>query len=275
MTRIPFLILPILLLTTTLGCTPEMGAVEAADALGQSARSANGINATQAPIEVSTDFTIGGGLEQTASQLRELWSTQVPCNQVTVDGNLLTVDWGTLDDGCTWNGHSYAGVTTVAVNRTDAEDLELEHTWIGFRNEDVQVDGGALVTWSAQERTRHVFTEHTWTAADEQVDVVGEHELGVRDPGEAFTLDGSRTWTGEQGDWHLEIRGIEARLQDPVPEAGSYTIEDPQGRLLEVSFARLDDATIEAVLSGVRGGELVYHVTGRGHFERVGSGLAR
>ena len=272
MTRTSALILPIVLLTTAIGCTQPMGPLQAADALGQSARSANGINATQAPIEVSTDFTIGSGLEQAASQLRELWSSQVPCNDVTVEGSLITVDWGTLEDGCTWNGRSYAGVTTLSVHRTDAEDLELEHTWIGFRNEDVQVDGGALVTWSAQERTRSVQTEHTWTADDETVDVVGEHTFGVRGAGEALTLDGTRTWSSDRGDWHLEVVGIEARLQDPLPEAGSYSVQDPEGRTLEVLFSRVDEDTIEAVLTGVRGGDLVYHVTGRGDFERVDEG---
>ena len=41
------------------GCGEGMGAFEAAAALQESARSGEGVSATQEPIEVSTDFTIG------------------------------------------------------------------------------------------------------------------------------------------------------------------------------------------------------------------------
>lgn len=251
------------------GCGEEMGIFEASAALEQSARSGEGTTATQEPIEVSTDFTLGAGLEQAAEELAVFWDSQAPCTEVTHTGATLTIDWGGLGDGCTYNGHSYAGLSAITVQRTDPTELQVLHEWTGFRNEDVQVDGDALVTWSSLARTHHVVTEHTWTATDgATADVVGEHEVGVRDDG-AFLLDGTRDWHAEGGDWHLDMVGIGFRLQDPLPEEGSYIVKNPAGKVLELAFARVDEDTIEAVLTGVRGGDLVYHVSRAGGYERV------
>lgn len=269
MTHAAKILLPAVVLLSAFGCVErEMGPVQAVGAFGEAARSNQGIQATQEPIEVSTDFTIGGAIEDAAAELRSFWQSQAPCNEVTRDGATTIIDWGELGDGCTWNGRSYAGLTEITVARTDAEELEVAHDWYGFHNEDVQVDGGAVVTWSAESMTRSVKTEHTWSRGDDTVDVEGAHVFGVRDRG-SFSLDGTRTWTTDEGTWDLTIEGVGFRLIDPAPETGVYTVTDPQGRVLDVSFDRLDEDTIEAVLSGVRGGELVYHITGYGQYERV------
>lgn len=269
MNRTAKILLPTLAILTSFGCVErEMGPLQAVSAFGEAARSNQGIQATQEPIEVSTDFTIGGALEDAAAELRSFWDSQAPCNEVTVDGATTTIDWGELGDGCNWNGRTYAGITEITVERTEAEELAVMHDWYGFHNEDVQVDGGALVTWSAEEMTRTVETAHTWSRDGDTVDVEGSHVFGVRDQG-SFSLDGKRTWTTDDGMWDLNVEGVGFRLVDPAPETGVYTITDPQGRVLDVSFDRVDDDTIEAVLSGVRGGDLVYHITGYGQYERV------
>ncbi|MCB9678315.1 MAG: hypothetical protein H6737_24650 [Alphaproteobacteria bacterium] len=261
--------LPAAVVFALVGCGEEMGPLEAANALGQAARSSEGTNATQEPIEVSTDFTIGAALEDAAAELQAFWDSQAGCNEVTRDGATTTIDWGELGDGCVYDGHTYAGLTAITVQRTDAEDLEVLHEWMGFHNEDVQVDGEALVTWSAQARTRHVTTEHTWTTTDgETADVQGDHEFGVREAG-GFSLDGVRDWQTDRGDWHLDMVDIGFRLQDPLPEEGSYIVTNPAGKVLTLAFSRFDDQTIEAVLTGVRGGDLVYHVGRFGDLERV------
>lgn len=262
--------LPAVVVFHLVGCGEEMGIFEAADALGQSARSGQGTTATQDAIEVSTDFTIGAGLEQAAEELRAFWDSQAPCTEATVQGSTLTLDFGELGDGCTFEGRTYAGVAAITVTATDAAELEVLHEWTGFHNEDVQVDGDALVTWSAAARTRRVTTEHTWTTMDgETADVTGDHEVAVRDDDTGFVLDGVRDWRTDGGDWHLDMEDIGFRLQDPLPEEGRYVVTNPRGKVLTLGFSRLDEQTIEAVLTGVRGGDIVYHVGPTGDLERV------
>src|SRR5690348_13873537 len=107
MRAIPFLVL-------AAGCfeTEEMGVLEALDALDQVNRSGRGDQATSEAIEVSTDFTIGGALEDAAATIAEFWESQADCTKVTWEGATTTVDYGTLDDACTFHGRTYAGIAT-------------------------------------------------------------------------------------------------------------------------------------------------------------------
>lgn len=262
-------ILPLLLLAPLAGCfeTEEMGVLEALSALGEVDRSARGEQATADVIEISTDFTIGGALEAAAQAVADFWESQAPCTTVTVEGAVTTVDYGSLDDACTWRGRTYAGVNTITVQSTTAGELEVLHDWNGFTNGDVTVDGGATVTWSGLDATRTVVTDHTWTGADgETVDVHGEHVSGRIDEAvpvwdSGFTLDGTRDWTGEDGGtWTLEMAGLELRLLDPAPQAGTVDLVDPEGKALTIVYSRVDEDTIQAVLQGVRGGDRVYHI---------------
>jgi hypothetical protein len=43
----------------------------------------------------------------------------------------------------------------------------------------------------------------------------------------------------------------------------------PSGRSLRITYDRVDDDTLSATLSGVRGGERVYHVTRLGAVEEA------
>lgn len=255
----------------SLGCGErEMGPLEALAALQQSARSSQGAVATQEPIEVSTEFTIGAGLEAAAAELQAFWESQADCNEVTRDGTTTWIDWGELGDGCEHRGRTYAGLTGVTVTRADGEGVEVEHEWLGFHNEDVRVDGGAVVTWSGASRSRRVVTDHTWTTLDgETADVRGEHEVAARDDGTGFTLVGERDWDTDGGTWRLDLQDIGFRLQDPLPETGRYVVTSPENKTLTIAFDRVDESTIEAVLTGVRGGDLVYHVSRSGSFDRV------
>jgi hypothetical protein len=165
-------------------------------------------------------------------------------------------------------------LTTVEVVNTTSGELEATHGWVGFQNEDVMVDGGALVTWSGQDLTRRVETEHTWTDLDDgtMVDVLGDHIFGYLDEGAGllggFTLEGTRSWSGESGDWDLDMADVEARLIDPVPQAGTFTVTDPEGRALEIAYERVDDTTIQATITGTRQ-PLVFHINALGGTELV------
>jgi len=268
--------LPVLALLS--GCTTDqMGVLEALDTLEAVNQSARGEQATAEVIEVSTDFSIGEALEAYAQAIADFWQSQAPCTTVTVEGNVVTIDYGTLDDTCEWNGHTYAGVNTITVQSTTPGELEVLHGWNGFTNGDVQVDGGAKVTWSGEDLTRRVETEHTWTdlATEAQIDVVGDHVTGRIDDEvpvweSGFTLEGTRDWTDDAEDtWSLEAAGIEWMLIDPAPQAGTVDVLAPSGRKLTIVYARVDEDTISATLVGVRGGDRVYHISRLGTVEEA------
>jgi hypothetical protein len=258
--------LPLALVT---GCDAagEMSGLEALAALGSVDQSARGEQATTEVVEVSTDFTIGDALESAAQAIADFWQSQAPCTEVTLAGNVLTVDYGTLDDACSWNGRTYAGVNSLTFASTTPGELEVLHDWSGFSDGEVTVDGGATVTWSGEDQTRRVQTEHTWTAVDDgaTVDVVGDHVTGPIDASvpwwqSGFTLDGDRAWTLDGDEWSLVMNGLEWRLVDAAPELGSIDVVAPNGKTLSIVYARVDEGTISATLVGVRGGDRVYHI---------------
>jgi len=261
------------LFALTAGCdSGQMTKLQALDALQRSSESSRGETATSEPIEVSTDFTIGEGLAAAAEELAAWWDSQAPCTEVSTVGTVTTLDFGDLSDNCTYNGHTYAGLVDIEVQLNSLTQAEVHHGWTGFTNGDVTVDGGALVTWDWDDTlTRSVQTEHTWTdnAEGDTVDVVGAHTFGLLDPAgvdvwQGMSLEGERTWTDDSGDWVLDMSEVEFRLQDPVPQAGVWTLTSPEDKELVLTFARLDAATIEAVVTGVYGGDIVYHVTALG-----------
>jgi len=263
------------------GCTDSGGmtGLEALDALQEVNQSARGQQATSGPIEISTDFTIGDAIESAAQTIAEFWESQADCTEVTVEGNTATIDYGVLNDPCVYSGYTYAGVNTVTVESTAASELEVLHTWTGFTNGDVTVDGEDVVTWSSEDLTRRVVTEHTWTdvATGETVDVWGEHLQGKLDESRTvwdsgFTMAGTREWLSDAGEWVLDMSDLELRMVDPAPQAGTLSVINPDGKTLEVLYERLDDDTIQATLTGLRYGDRIYHISRYGQYEDVTDG---
>ncbi len=258
MSRAPLLLTALAALAAVTGCTTsdEMTGLEALQALQEVGSSDRGERAVAEPIEVSTDVTIGDAIESAAQTIADFWESQADCTTVTVEGNVATIDYGGLDDPCEFNGRTYAGVNTVAVESTAAGALEVAHTWSGFTDGEVTVDGGALVTWSGEDLTRTVATDHTWTdeASGEVVEVWGEHVQGK---------------LSDSGQWLLDMSDLELRMVDPAPQAGSLTVTNPDGKDLSVTYERYDEDTIQATLSGLRGGDVVYHISLYGQYEEV------
>jgi hypothetical protein len=167
-------------------------------------------------------------------------------------------------------------VNTITIGSTTPGELEVLHGWNGFTNGDVTVDGGATVTWSGSDDSRRVVTEHTWSdnADGTTVDVIGDHvsrplEDGVPVWQSGFTLDGTRDWTSETGDWSLDMADLELRLIDPAPQLGTIGVTNPDGKSVEIVYERIDDDTIQATLVGLRGGDRVYHISRLGQVEEV------
>lgn len=258
-------------LVAMVGCTGKMSTLEALEALEQARISGEGEAATAEPIEVSTDFTIGEGLAQAAQALAAWWQSQMPCSEVTWDDSTVSVDFGELGDACQYNGHTFAGLTDITVQAAGPTEVHVDHEWTGFRNEDIQVDGGATVTWSGDTNTRRVITDHVWTDEVTTVKVAGDHVYGFVDEAnwlDGFTLEGTRDWDHEGVPWHLDMEGIELRLQDPVPQSGVYRLVDPEGRELLLTFERQDEGTIRVTFEGTWRG-LVVDVNRFGFVEEV------
>lgn len=247
----------------------ELTRAEAKEAMEASVSSARGEAATTEVIEISTSFTLGQAAEDAAEQLRAWWAAASPCATVTRDGSTVTADFGDLADDCTYNGHTYGGLASVTVDRTDQDDVAVTWAFDSLTNGDVTVDGGADVTWAGGENpSRHVVHDLVWDRDGETLAATGDRIQTLLDPdagiSEGILINGTRDWSADAGDWALDIADIEARPVDPVPQAGVYTMTTPAGKTATLTFESLDDDTIAVTLSGVRGGDRVYEVSSTG-----------
>ncbi|MCB9779755.1 MAG: hypothetical protein H6742_14415 [Alphaproteobacteria bacterium] len=240
---------------------------EVQEALRQSQHTARIDAFTGQVVEISTDFTLGQAAQDAAEELRSFLESQVPCSTVTRDGLSVSMDFGTLDDQCVYNGRTYAGVTTITLVEVGEGSAVVQHDWDGMTDGEVVMDGGATVTWDADAGTRTVVHEIDWTIDGEQYTGSGDRTQALLDPSAGLKggirIEGSREWEGPAGLWTLDIAGVEARPQDPVPQAGVYTLLTPNDKTATLTFRRIDDDTIEVVLAGGRQ-DHVWHVTALG-----------
>jgi hypothetical protein len=229
---------------------------EAMDALDESSVDSQASALTATPIEVSTSFTIGKGLQNAAAELRGFLAAEIPCATVTLDGATVTTVWGGAGGSCTYRGMTYTGTSSVTIQGTDATTLEVDHTWTDLSNGKVKVSGTAQVTWSAAEHSRHVVHQVTWTRlSDGRTGTgTGDRTQTLMDPAQGLAggirIDGNRHWSGRRGEWDLAITGVEVRLQDPVPQAGEYHLTTPADKSLTLSFERQSTDVIRVTLSG-------------------------
>jgi hypothetical protein len=250
------LALPVVLPLLTGACSQdELTHDEAVDALNEASVESQASALTAAPVEVSTNFTIGAAVEQAAENLRGFLVAEIPCATITVEGATVTTQWGATA-GCTYKGVTYSGVSSVTIQRTDPNTVEVDHTFTDLSNGKVKVSGTAQVTWSATDHSRHVVHQLTWTRLSDgrSGTGTGDRTQTLLDPSQGLLggirIDGNRHWTGKSGEWDLAISGVEVRLQDPVPQAGSYQLTTPKSKNLTLSFARQSDTVIQVTLSG-------------------------
>jgi hypothetical protein len=220
-------------------------------------------------IEISTSFTLGQAVEAAAEELRAFAESQIPCSTVTRESNVVSIDFGTLDDECTYNGHTWAGVATITLEEVGDSQATVSHQWEGITNGEVTLDGSATVEWDFNAGTRHVVHTANWEWADKDGNShtgtgTGDRTQSLLDPeiglAGGILVNGSRSWTGESGSWLLEIQEIEARGEDPCPQSGSYVVTTPSGKEASVIFERLDEDTIQVTITGGRE-DRVFEVT--------------
>ena len=249
-------------------CEPAMTRAEALEAVGASVDSARGEALITEPIEVSTSFTLGAAVEDAAEELRAFWEAHADCATVTREGATVSIDHGTLDDGCLYEGRPFAGVHTMTLSRPDDADVMVGHTFTGMSNGRISLDGTADVTWSAASSSRTVTHALNWVGADGgMLEATGERTQELIDPELGLVggirVDGFREWSFDGKSWTLDIEGVEMRGQDPVPQAGAYSLTNPDGKAASLAFERLDDDTIEVELATERR-SWVWEVTSEG-----------
>ncbi|MCA9720395.1 MAG: hypothetical protein H6713_41585 [Myxococcales bacterium] len=215
-------------------------------------------------VELTTSFTIGDGVAAVAEEIRAFVESQLPCSTVTVEGAHLELDFGELGDACEYNGHTFAGVIELDLTG-DADSITVDHMFTGVTNGEVTLDGAKQVVWTT--KSRAIATDYAWKTDERAVEGTSERVQTLLDPDAGvrggIEINGARQWTGESGDWELSIDGVEIRWMDPIPQAGQYTLTIPRGNQLSLSFTRIDEDTIEAVIAvGAR--TRVFHVNSAG-----------
>ena len=225
--------------------TSEAG--QAIEEAGIEAQASQAINGT---IEISTNFTIGQAVEKAADELRSFVQSQLPCAEVTLVDHTLTVEYGVNPGNCTYKGQTYTGTHTITVSKDDQGEVIVEHTWDALQNQRVSVSGSATVTWNLQDPSRHVVHDLVWTRLSDGRTGEGSGDTlqkplsgGLK---EGISVDGDRQWKGQKGEWDLAINNVEMRWIDPIPQAGSYELTNPDGKKATLTFTRIDEDSIEA-----------------------------
>jgi hypothetical protein len=244
-------------------CTAACGALtreEAQQALEEVKVDSQAQALTADSVELSTNFTIGVAVDKAAGELKEFLASQLPCAETrlevgSVQGSAtLTIEYGANAESCSYRGHDWSGRHIVSVAKNEDDLVQVDHVWENFSNGKFSVDGTATVEWDLENRTRHVVHDAAWTRLSDGRSGEGSGDRVQRalEGGfsEGFAVDGSRHWSGKRGDWALGIDGVEMRWMDPVPQAGTYSLDTPFGKRIEAAFERVGATTIEVTLSG-------------------------
>lgn len=224
---------------------------EAEQAVEEARLSTSAEALTYEMVTLTTDFTLGDAVDAAAENLRAFAESQLPCADVSLADKTVTIDFG-VTDACFYKGRAYTGQTAVRVERVEGTAV-VEHTWTALSDGTLTVDGRATVTWDPAARSRHVEHDLTWTDGEHTGAGRGDRTQTVLDGFDGIEVDGERSWTGfAGGEWVLDIDGVEMRLIDPLPQAGTYTLTTPIGKSLSMTFTRKDATTIEVLVESGR-----------------------
>ncbi len=252
------------------GCQTRLTWREAKVAAEESALSSQAAALTASSIEIATDFTIGQAVEDAAAEIRSFIESQLPCAEITLSAGRLEVEYGVNEGNCTYRGHEFSGVHAIEVERNDEGQVVVQHEWTDLSNGVLEVSGTATVTWDFADPARHVVHELTWTRLSDGRTGHGSGERTQRpldgDLRQGIVVAGSRTWRGESGTWTLAINDVEMRWVDPVPQAGSYSLDTPFDKSVRLTFERVDETTIQVTVKGPKN-EFDFDVTSLGQVE--------
>jgi len=251
---LPVLALPLVFLLTGCPKESELTAAEAQESLQQAAASSQAENLAAASVDISTNFSIGGAVEQAAGELKTFVSSQLPCADLALENATLTIEYGAHSGNCVYRGHTFSGTSAITVRKNAMNEVVVDHVWTRLSDGVVELDGTAHVTWNFSDQTRHVVHDVTWThlTSGRTGEGTGDRTQKPLSGGiaEGIQIDGLRTWSGPRGSWELAIDGVQARWSDPLPQAGSYSLGTPFDKSVSMSFSRVDDDTIEVTVAG-------------------------
>jgi hypothetical protein len=252
--------IPLVVLSVA-GCRPQEGLTsqEAQQASEELQVESQSQALTSSTVELGTNFTIGGAVEQAADELRTFVKSQLSCADVTLSGHTLTIEYG-VRSGCLFRGQTITGSQEITISKNDTNDVVVDHVWTDLSNGQVQVSGTAEVTWSQSDVSRHVVHDLKWTRLSDGRMGEGKGDRTQRPLPDAegglssgFTETGTRSWDGKAGHWSLEIDHLDMRWVDPLPQKGSLTLETPFDKTVSASFTRPNATTIRVTLEGPRG----------------------
>jgi hypothetical protein len=227
---------------------------EASQALEEATTASQAEGLTAVSVDISTSFTIGQGVEQALADVRDFVIAELPCADISIADKTLSVSYGARPGNCTYRGHTFSGTSKLTVTKNDAGQVVVDHDWIGLSNGLVSLTGTAHVVWDGAALTRDVSHAMTWThvASGRTAQGSGHRTQSALhgDISQGIVVDGSRSWQGPRGDWDLAIAGVEMGWNDPVPQAGSYTLSTPFGANVSLDFSRVDADTIHVSVNG-------------------------
>ncbi|MDH5490649.1 MAG: hypothetical protein OEY14_01620 [Myxococcales bacterium] len=243
-----------LIVVSAMGCREErLTRAEAQEALEEAQLAGQAATLIASSADLSTNFTIGGAVEAAADELRSFIGSQLPCAQITLSAATLTVEYGALAGSCTYRGQTYSGTHAISVMRNETSQVVVNHTFSELSNGAISVSGTAIVTWSFSNPSRHIEHELVWTRLSDGRQGVGTGDRLQTPLAEGLLvgieIDGTRTWSGESGEWALDIDGVQVRWIDLVPQAGTYTLETPFGKTLTLSFLRTSPTQIQVTVT--------------------------
>jgi len=227
---------------------------EASQALEEATAASEAEGLTAVSVDVSTRFSIGKGVAQALSEVRDFVAAELPCAEVTIAQQTLSVVYGAKAGNCVYRGHTFSGTSKVTVSKNEASQVVVDHEWISLSNGLVSLTGTAHVVWDGSALTRSVQHSTSWThlASGRTAHGSGNRTQSALhgDVSQGIVVDGSRSWQGPRGAWDLAISGVEMNWNDPVPQAGSYTLSTPFGADISLGFSRVDSDTIRVNVSG-------------------------
>lgn len=236
------------------GCRVErLTSEEARESLDESSVASQAEALTAASVEISTDFTIGEAVEDAAQEIRGFIQSQLPCADIRLERATLTIEYGARPGSCVYRGQELSGTHVISVESNDEHDVIVQHSWQDLSNGRVSVTGEATVTWSLEDRSRHIVHELHWTRLSDGKTGVGSGnrtqtplEGGLV---EGIEIDGTRAWETARGRWELSIDHVQMRWMDPVPQAGSYVLDTPFDKTVTLAFERIDSDSIGVTAS--------------------------
>lgn len=229
---------------------------EAREALDEIQVASQALSLTSGAIELSTDFTIGEGVQTAAEELRDAIAAALPCAEIALSPGQLGIEYGARPGACSQRGQPYRGQHLINVSRNDPEQVVIDHVWNDLDDGRVRVDGTATVTYDLLDQTRHIVHEAHWLRLRDGRTGEGSGDR-VQRPlvsgfAEGFGTDGQREWRGRSGRWELAMNDVEMRWADPVPRAGRYTLATPFGESVTATFTGTGPSRIRVTVAGKR-----------------------